>query len=567
MRRVRNKNQIYVIVGIVIVVAVLVFGSAYYYVYNYVHQYKDNEVINGVYIEESAIGTMNAEEVETVIKELVKEKEMSSFQVTSDNKELAKADIQFQKIGLQVSNLDQLVKTALDYGKKGNLFARYKEIKSLENGKQVLHLSYMFDKEKAMNLITDTFKDIESKPVDAYIEVENGELIRKGGEAGVVLEAKKTIELLEQQLEADTTLENIKIAIEVKKEKPKVTLESLEAIQDELGSYKTTCRNTGGRYKNVQRGAELINGTILQPGESISVQESTAPYTKENGYFEAGAFENGEVIQSLAGGICQLCTTVYNAVLHAELEVTQRQAHSMLVSYVDPARDAAIAGTYKDLKFTNNLKTPIYIYANLSNEILEVKIYGQDDRAENREIKFQSITTGPGESAKTKFEVNTGASAGSKTRTVAPKEGKVAELWKYIYEDGVEVDKVKINTSRYIGSGATYAIGVKSEYPEVTSLLVNAVQSNDEQTIDRAIAQAQALIAQKNAEKEEANKPVTPPTEPETPPTGPETPPTGPETPSTKPETPSTEPEKPLTEPETPSTETQELNIDEQPAA
>ncbi len=512
MKRVKKKNQVYLIVAIVIIVALLVFGSAYYYVFKYVHQYKNNQVVDGVYIEEYSIGHMSRDNIEEIIQQITSKNESSSFEITSENTETPKVSVKFEEVELKVANLEELIDEAISYGKSGGLLTRYKEIKLLEEQNKVLHLTYQFNEEKVINLILEKFKNLETKPIDAYIEVENGKLVHKGGNTGIILEEIKTAQLLEEQLKQHKALGEISIPIQTKVQEPEVTLESLETIQDELGSYKTTCRNTGGRYKNVQRGAELLNGRILKPGDSISVQEVTSPYTVENGYFEAGAFENGEVIQSLAGGICQLCTTAYNAVLNAELEVTQRQAHSMLVSYVDPARDAAIAGTYKDLKFKNNLETPIYIYANLSNEILEVRIYGQDKRADNREIKFQSITTGPGESAKTKYEINTGASAGSKICTSNGQEGKVAELWKYIYVDGVEVDKVKVNTSRYIGKAASYSIGVKSEYPEVTSLLVNAVKSNDEATINNAITQAQELTAKKNAEKEALNKPLVPPT-------------------------------------------------------
>ena len=114
------------------------------------------------------------------------------------------------------------------------------------------------------------------------------------------------------------------------------------------------------------------------------------PYTAENGYAEAGSYENGKVVQSMGGGICQVSSTLYNAVLLSELEVTQRQPHSMLVSYVEPSMDAAIAGDYKDLKFKNNLEDPIYIEGYVSGGNISFIIYGNDTRSENRTIKYKS---------------------------------------------------------------------------------------------------------------------------------------------------------------------------------
>lgn len=89
--------------------------------------------------------------------------------------------------------------------------------------------------------------------------------------------------------------------------------------------------------------------------------ETVAPFTAENGYAMAGSYLNGEVVDSMGGGICQVSTTLYNAVLRAELEVVERSPHSMTVHYVELSEDAAIAGTYKDFKFKNSTDYPIYI--------------------------------------------------------------------------------------------------------------------------------------------------------------------------------------------------------------
>ena len=87
------------------------------------------------------------------------------------------------------------------------------------------------------------------------------------------------------------------------------------------------------------------------PGDEFSAGKAMQPFEKSNGYVEAGAFENGELVQSIAGGICQVSTTLYNAVIESELEVTSRQPHSMTVNYVKPSTDAAIVEIIKDFKF------------------------------------------------------------------------------------------------------------------------------------------------------------------------------------------------------------------------
>ena len=102
-------------------------------------------------------------------------------------------------------------------------------------------------------------------------------------------------------------------------------------------------------------------GTVLMPGEEFSAYTWLTPFTVENGYASAGSYANGQVVDTVGGGACQICTTLYNAALLAEMDITQRQNHSMIVTYVPASQDSAIAGTYKDLKFKNPYDTPIYM--------------------------------------------------------------------------------------------------------------------------------------------------------------------------------------------------------------
>ena len=134
--------------------------------------------------------------------------------------------------------------------------------------------------------------------------------------------------------------------------------------------------SAAGRATNVKNACSLINGSVIYPGEQFSVYEAISPITTDNGYQIAGAYENGQVVDSVGGGVCQVATTLYNAVIRAELDIVQRYNHSMIVSYVKPSDDAAIAGTYKDLKFKNNLDNPVYIEGYCSGGIITFNVYG-----------------------------------------------------------------------------------------------------------------------------------------------------------------------------------------------
>ena len=116
---------------------------------------------------------------------------------------------------------------------------------------------------------------------------------------------------------------------------PRGTKEELEKVKDVIGTYTTDFHTSGSaRTANVINGCRLINGTTLYPGDTFSAYEHVNPFTEENGYYLAGSYLNGMVVESLGGGICQVSTTLYNAVLNAELQVDERFNHSMIVSYV-----------------------------------------------------------------------------------------------------------------------------------------------------------------------------------------------------------------------------------------
>ncbi|MFR6330334.1 MAG: VanW family protein [Eisenbergiella sp.] len=155
--------------------------------------------------------------------------------------------------------------------------------------------------------------------------------------------------------------------------------EQLALVQDVLGESSTEYGtwNTN-RSTNISVGASRLNGIVLYPGEELSVGDTMAPFTAEEGYLPAASYEMGSVVDSYGGGICQVSTTLDLAVLRSELEVTERYSHSMTVSYVKPSMDAAIAEGVKDFKFVNNTDAPIYIEASAGDGEVAFAIYGHE---------------------------------------------------------------------------------------------------------------------------------------------------------------------------------------------
>ncbi len=244
----------------------------------------------------------------------------------------------------------------------------------------------------------------------------------------------------------------------------------------------------------MRNGTKLINGKLLYPGEQLSVYETVSPFTEENGYFLAGSYLNGLVVESLGGGICQVSSTLYNAVIRAELQVDERSNHSMIVSYVDMSADAAISGTAKDFKFTNSLENPIFIEGYTTDDKQVVfNIYGVETRPANRTISFESVELERTEPEGEKVVADPELPAG-KVSVQSAHTGYVGEYWKIVKVDGVETERVRINKSNYRAVPKTASVGVATDDPNVATVLKNAIATGSIEACKAAAAQVGAGI-------------------------------------------------------------------------
>ena len=141
-----------------------------------------------------------------------------------------------------------------------------------------------------------------------------------------------------------------------------------------IGTCTTEYDATVPRAGNVELAAARINGVVVQPGKSFSFSSTILPRTSANGYVVAPIYISGTVGTGTGGGVCQVSSTLYAAMLHAGLPATERYPHSLPVIYLPAGYDAAIAGTSKDLKFTNTFSQPLLIQASASGGTLTVTL-------------------------------------------------------------------------------------------------------------------------------------------------------------------------------------------------
>ena len=157
---------------------------------------------------------------------------------------------------------------------------------------------------------------------------------------------------------------------------PEFSEETAKEKYKTIASFTTKTTSNSKRNTNVKLSAEAINGTILQPGQEFSFNDTVGQRTEAKGYKGAAAYNNGEVVEEIGGGVCQTSSTLYNAVVKAGLKTTKRQSHTYEPSYVTPGTDATVSWNGPDYKFVNNSSAAIGIRARYSDQTVTVSIYG-----------------------------------------------------------------------------------------------------------------------------------------------------------------------------------------------
>lgn len=455
-----------------------------------------------VYFGDISVGGMTQEEAASAVEEYLNGLQNQTVTLRAGANSV---DVPLSKMGLSWGN-PEIAEEAVALGKSGNLIVRYKAMKDLENEDKVYELDFKADGQKISQMLEEQSATLNTEAKDGSLTRENETFTVVPGSQGVSVNIEESAKILEDYFSKEWKGEAASIEMAADVVEPKGSEAELSKVKDLLGGFHTSFgTSSAGRAKNVRNGAEKINGSVIYPGDTFSVYEAVSPFDAENGYELAGSYENGTTVETYGGGICQVSTTLYNAVIRAELEITERFNHSMIVGYVDPSADAAIAGTYKDLKFINNTDAPIYIEGYTQDMVIYFNVFGQETRLANREVIFESetlSTTDPG----VQYQAS-GDPIGHISQKQSSHVGYTAQLWKIVKVDGVEQSREVFNKSTYKASPRIVVVGTGSANPEASAAMNAAVATQDQATIDAAAAQwNDAALAQQAAQQAAAEQ-------------------------------------------------------------
>lgn len=374
-------------------------------------------------------------------------------------------DIQYNKEILQdmIKNIDSELPGAV----KEVSYEVNKNKLLITNGKAGVYIKSEELEHKIIEVVKNQFNNnideieipVESKEADPIdIEKIYSEIYKEAKDAYIEEEPFK-LHVEEDGLDFDISMDEAKKIISEEKETYKIPLKINKAkiktedlgdklFKESLSKY-TTIYDAGNtsRSTNIAIAARTINGKIILPGETFSYNKVLGNTTKEKGYQLGGAYVNGKVVPAYGGGICQVATTLYNAVLYANLEIIERYNHSYSVSYVPASRDATVSYGGKDFKFKNSRTYPIKLVASAKNGVISISFKGiKEEKEYDIEITSTTLSTTP---FKTTYQDNPDLAEGKEKVVQVGHNGMKSKAFKVVKYNGKIISKTLLSADTY----------------------------------------------------------------------------------------------------------------------
>ncbi len=340
------------------------------------------------------------------------------------------------------ANVDQVLDEAFEKGVAGSYTVKTDGIEEAVAAAVAVYADGWDVKPK--NGSIDSFDEASGEFV--FAGAQNGKMINRDALAADIV---KAVQAGEYQKEITATAEIVE---------PEITEAEAKASFKRIGTYTTTTTSNKARNENIRIASKALHGKIIQPGETFSFNLTTGNRTTDKGYQAAGAYVNGVLVEEPGGGVCQVSSTLYNAVVFSGLKTTERHAHSYEPSYVTPGEDAMVSyDGYQgpDMKFINNSKTAVGIKTSFSNQKLTISVYGTPILEEGVTLSMESHKTKELDPPAPTYEEDPTLEPGVE---VESKKATMGSRWVtnlVTKKDGVVVEEILLHNSTYNGKPAT----------------------------------------------------------------------------------------------------------------
>ncbi len=511
--KIKNNNKKMLVILICAIIVVLVtFASTGFALFNI----NNTKIISNISIEGIDVSKLSKEEAEQKILETLEEDLEKNIIVKTEDFQY---EIQLSQIEAQY-NTSKAIEEAYNIGRNENIFKNNFEIIKCKIKNRNIEIEISYNEELLNNIINDIAVKIPGAVEEASYCIEDQKLIITKGKAGKSINKEKFKKEVIEKLKLNKQGEDINLEIvdsnpqeididkiysEVHKEAqdayytkepfqvyphvegidfdlesaremlkedkeeyvidlkitiPNVTTNKIgsEAFPDLISTFSTKydASNTP-RTTNLKLAMGKLNGVVVAPGETFSYNKTLGKRTAAAGYKEAGGFAGGKVVQTLAGGICQISSTLYDAVVYANLEIVERHNHMFLAGYVGAGKDATVVYGAYDLKFKNTRKYPIMIKTSIGSGVAKIDIFGIKEEVEY-EVEISSKIL-----SYTSFKV-----VRENDNSLAPGQERVAQngmngcksiTYKILKLNGKEVSRTVLSSDTYDAMNKIIKVG------------------------------------------------------------------------------------------------------------
>lgn len=332
--------------------------------------YDNGRIAEGVFIEGIPVGGMRYEQVLELCRSLSPKYDAACLISAADYRQW----VSFKELGLRRDYI-KATETAYQVGREQGIFLRLRS--KLVNARfgTYVRIKWVWDEQKAYQLAAGIADSLFAEPRSASCYIDKSGAVSLSADAyGLAVDVEESVRQAEPAAIADGIWQ-----LKTESIPPAISLEAVQAwqINGELASYSSRFDVAQiARSQNIRLAAAALDNALLMPGEEFSFNNTTGARTAAKGYRNAYIIVNNRFEMGMGGGVCQVSSTLYNAVLKAGLSVTERFPHSLSVTYVPKGKDAAVSYGTLDFKFVNTTDRPIIVHSEYKKGVLKISLFG-----------------------------------------------------------------------------------------------------------------------------------------------------------------------------------------------
>lgn len=461
MEKTKKGKPVILILLLSILAIVLGLGT-----YGYYNILSTDKIYEGVSVDEFDLSFLTKDEAaKLIMNKREQELDEKNMVLTYGDKVF---DINIRQFDFKY-DYDSAIDKAYSIGREGNIISRIKEIITTKKNGVKINLNSSYNKDKIYEITESIAQEIDMEMEEAQFHFNNGNINITDEVIGKKVKQEELAQLIETNIKDLSTIE---IPVEIIY--PTRTRELLSRINGVIAEYSTSFKGSNKeRIENIIISSKALSNDIIMPGDIFSFNEMVGPREKKFGYKEANVIIKGEFTPDVGGGVCQTSTTLYNALLLADVDIIERHHHSIPVKYVNIGQDAAVAYGFLDLKFKNNFDFPIYIHSRVVGDRIHIYIYG-DRNAKDYSIKIESKIVETIEPQEEKVEDSTLA-PGTKELVQQGRTGYKVHTYKHKIKNGKVVDTQLITKDFYKPRNFIYRVGpsISEEHEEEEAIEEN----------------------------------------------------------------------------------------------